>query len=194
MEKIEIENDTTFKNLIAMLEANKIEFKQEEHEPVLTSQEAADVRGVSMDSGAKAIFLKDKISKKKYESEEMKKFQMKENFNFSDNEKSGSKISIYILAVMSASKQIDFKELKTLTNLKRMSFAKKEEVMELTGCLNGAVPPFGSLFGVKTIVDESLIEQGEDINFNAGLRTHSVNMKLEDYLRIEEPILERFCK
>ena len=33
----------------------------------------------------------------------------------------------------------------------------------------------------------SLVEQGETINFNAGLRTHSVNMKVEDYLRIENP-------
>ena len=56
-----------------------------------------------------------------------------------------------------------------------------------TGCVNGAVPPFGSLFGAHTYLDKSLIEQGDTMNFNAGLRTHSINMKVEDYLNVENP-------
>ena len=36
-----------------------IAYKLTTHEPVLTSQEAADIRGVSLASGAKAMLLKD---------------------------------------------------------------------------------------------------------------------------------------
>lgn len=59
----------------------------------------------------------------------------------------------------------------------------------MTGCLPGAVPPFGSSFNVPTIVDESLKKQGDTINFNCGLRTHSFRMKVEDYLSVEQPKL-----
>ena len=56
----------------------------------------------------------------------------------------------------------------------------------------GAVPPFGSVFGVQTYMDPSLMEQGEIINFNVGLRTHSVTMKGADYLEIEKPKVLKF--
>jgi len=41
---------------------------------------------------------------------------------------------------------------------------------------------------VKTFVDESLINQGEVINFTAGLRTHSIQMTTKQYLDLEKPI------
>lgn len=42
--------------------------------------------------------------------------------------------------------------------------------------------------GVKTVVDQSLLDQGAEINFNAGLRTVSVlHLPVAEYLRIEKP-------
>ncbi len=69
--------------------------------------------------------------------------------------------------------------------------ASADDVRSVTGCISGAVPPFGSLFpGVVTVVDESLREQGETINFNAGLRTRSViNLAVRDYLDVEKPVV-----
>jgi prolyl-tRNA editing enzyme YbaK/EbsC (Cys-tRNA(Pro) deacylase) len=55
--------------------------------------------------------------------------------------------------------------------------------------LNGAVPPFGSLFKYKTYVDESLFKQGDEISFNAGLRSKSMIMKTIDYKIIEDPLI-----
>jgi hypothetical protein len=47
--------------------------------------------------------------------------------------------------------------------------------------------------GVKTVVDNSLLTQGSEINFNAGLRTVSVlHLAVEDYLKIEEPHVLEF--
>ena len=45
--------------LKALLEESKVQFTLTTHKPVLTSEEAAEVRGVSLDSGSKAILLKD---------------------------------------------------------------------------------------------------------------------------------------
>ena len=65
-------------------------------------------------------------------------------------------------------------------------FAAEDEVLAITGCVPGAVPPFGSLWGLRTYVDGSLRRQGETINFNAGLRTRSVSMSFADYLEVEK--------
>lgn len=132
---------------------------------MFTSKEAAEVRGVSLDSGAKAMLLKDNSSKSTETS------------------------LLFTLAVMSASKKFSWKLVKKVLKIKNMRFATQEEVFQVTGCRPGAVPPFGSVFGVSTIVDESLKVQGETINFNCGLRTHSMRLKVDDYLSLEKPKL-----
>jgi Ala-tRNA(Pro) deacylase len=126
------------------------------------------VRGVSLASGAKAMFVK-----------------------------SGAPLphgSPYALAVVSAAKGVSFTKLKKILGTKNLQLAPLDDVARLTGCVPGAVPPFGSLFpGVKTWADSSLQAQGPTINFNAGLRTHSVvGLSVADYLKIEKPEIADF--
>ena len=94
---------------------------------------------------------------------------------------------LFTLAVMSASKKFSWKLVKKVLKAKNIRFATVDEVKSVTGCLPGAVPPFGSVFGVQTIVDESLGIQGDTINFNCGLRTHSIQMLYKDYIALEKP-------
>ncbi len=70
---------------------------------------------------------------------------------------------------------------------KGIRFATPEEVLRVTGCLSGAVPPFGSMFNekVKTFVDRSL-EEYQEIDFNCGLRTHSFKISFADYQKFED--------
>lgn len=82
------------------------------------------MRGVSLNSGAKAMLLRDNSSKSVETS------------------------ILFTLAVMSASKKFSWKLVKKVLKVKNMRFATPEEVYEITGCLPGAVPPFGSVFGV----------------------------------------------
>ena len=129
------------------------------HEPTPTSEDSARVRGATLASGTKAMLL---------------------------NVKPGDK---FVMVVISASEKMDSKLLKKSGGYKSTRFASVEEVMQVTGCVPGAVPPFGSLFGLTTLVDESLKTQGSGINFNAGLRTFSVSMSVDDYLAVEEPTM-----
>jgi Ala-tRNA(Pro) deacylase len=85
---------------------------------------------------------------------------------------------------MSAEKKLSWK-LARKAIFKQLDMASEEQVKLITGCLPGAVPPFGSVFAVETFVDQSLIDQGERINFNAGLRTHSFSLLVKDFLTIE---------
>ena len=82
------------------------------------------MRGLSLDSGAKAMLLRDNSSKSVETS------------------------ILFTLAVMSASKKFSWKLVKKVLKVKNMRFATPEEVYQITGCLPGAVPPFGSIFGV----------------------------------------------
>ena len=128
----------------------------------MTCEEAAETRGAPLASGAKAMLIKD----------------------------CGKKLTIegvpFYLAVLSASNRFSSKQFKKVISCKNFKFASPQEVFEKTGCLPGAVPPFGKLFGVPVWVDRSLKKQ-ENINFNCGLRTHSMSMTYADYFKAEEP-------
>jgi Ala-tRNA(Pro) deacylase len=89
----------------------------------------------------------------------------------------------FVLAVLAADRKVDWKRLAPLVGGKGARFANDEELREATGLSKGAVPPFGSLFGLRTIYDESLLEL-ETVNFNAGTHTDSVSMARADLIRV----------
>ena len=60
---MEPESTEIFDKLIKLLTDKSIEHKIMEHEPTLTSEDAAKVRGVTLASGAKAMLLKYEATK-----------------------------------------------------------------------------------------------------------------------------------
>ena len=49
----------------------------------------------------------------------------------------------------------------------------------------GAVPPFGALYDIPTIVDSS--RDNPRITFNAGTHEETITIDLEDYLKLTTP-------
>ena len=47
-----------YEKIINLLKANNISYKETEHEPVYTSEQAAKIRGMSINAGAKSLLLK----------------------------------------------------------------------------------------------------------------------------------------
>lgn len=95
----------------------------------------------------------------------------------------GRKSGTHWLCVMPADLRFADKKFEALVG-EKVSFAKSPE--EVTGCVKGSVPPFGSVLGLKTWCDRRLAEN-EIIHFNAGSLTDSVTMPYADYARIEKP-------
>ena len=89
----------------------------------------------------------------------------------------------FVLAVLAADRKVDWKLLAPLVGGKGARFANDDELAEATGLTKGAVPPFGVLFGLRTIYDESLLDV-ETVNFNAGTHTDSIAMPRADLIRI----------
>lgn len=95
--------------------------------------------------------------------------------------------------VVPADRKLASKRVRASRGFKSFRFADREEVLELTGLTPGAIPPLGSLFGLKTLCDERLGEQAV-INFNAGDHAISISMSFADYLRVEQPELGQFAE
>jgi prolyl-tRNA editing enzyme YbaK/EbsC (Cys-tRNA(Pro) deacylase) len=92
----------------------------------------------------------------------------------------------HFLVVVPAHRQVDTKKLRKAAGFKSLSMISEGDLFELFKLRKGAVPPFGSVLGIKTYADASLKDQ-EEIVFNAGLKTRSVFIKSSDYEKIENP-------
>ena len=85
--------------------------------------------------------------------------------------------------VLPGHRRVDNARLRAILGTRTLRFATPEELFSLTGCVPGAVPPFGNLFGLPVFVDEPLAER-EEIAFNAGSNTVSIVMPCTDFLRL----------
>jgi Ala-tRNA(Pro) deacylase len=94
----------------------------------------------------------------------------------------------FVMFVMPADRKLDSKAVRQQRGWRKLRFANREEVRELTGLEPGSIPPFGSLFDLPTLCDARLAEN-ETINFNAGDHCISVSMRCADYLAVERPEL-----
>ena len=151
--------ESVFDRVQAMLQKHGVSFQVLRHEPVYTSQQAADVRGVPLASGAKALVCKG------------------------DDR--------FVMFVLPADLKLNSKAVRQVRGWKKLRFADKQEVLQLTGLEPGSIPPFGSLFGLPTLCD-SRLGNNETVNFNAGDHCISVSMSYADYVRAESPELGQF--
>ena len=95
--------------------------------------------------------------------------------------------------VLSADRRVDNARLRRVLEARRVRFATPDELLTLTGCVPGAVPPFGNLFGLEVLVDEELTRCAE-IAFNAGSRAVSITMRCADMVRLAEARVCRFAE
>ena len=87
-------------------------------------------------------------------------------------------------------------------NLERLRVASRSGSAELSGeadfarefpgCDEGAMPPFGNLYGMPVYVDPSLAED-EEIAFNACTHTEVIRMRYADWERFVHPSVASFA-
>lgn len=89
----------------------------------------------------------------------------------------------YVHVVLPGDRKADNTRLRAILGVRRLRFATPDELLTLTGCVQGAVPPFGNLFGLPVLLDEALT-RCEQIAFNAGSTAVSILMRSEDFVRL----------
>lgn len=95
----------------------------------------------------------------------------------------------YYLLVTTAEKEIKARLFKREFGTKDIRFATREELMEVTGCDPGSVPPFGHRDpSLPLYVDEKIL-QAEQFMFNPAVPTKSLRMRTGDLRKVYVSIL-----
>ena len=94
---------------------------------------------------------------------------------------------IMAMVVLPAPEMVRLNHLKAETGVDRVELASEEEFKgRFPDCEVGAMPPFGNLYEMRTLVEESLTED-EDIAFNAGSHTELIKMSYSDFAELVQP-------
>ena len=136
-----------------------------EHEPEGRTELIAQIRGNRIQQSIKSMTLQVRLTRKE---------------------------NIYCLANVPGDCRIDFEGVKKHFNADSVAFASKEKAQALTGCVIGAIPPFSFNDQLQVLADP-LIQQNEEVVFNAGRLDRSILMKMDDYIRIAKPVLVKIA-
>lgn len=95
------------------------------------------------------------------------------------------------MVVLPSTHQVDFDQMKETVGADSVELASEDEFESLfPDCELGAMPPFGNLYDMDTIVAESLAED-EEIAFNAGSHKELVKMSYKDFEELVNPAIMR---
>jgi Ala-tRNA(Pro) deacylase len=101
----------------------------------------------------------------------------------------------YALAVLPATHRVDLAALAPILDRspEELRLAAEDEVEAVfADCERGALPPFGHLYGLLTVVDSSLAAVAE-IVVEGNTRHEGLRLRYRDYEAIAEPIRARFA-
>ena len=147
--------------LRALLDRESASYRVIEHEPEGRTEVIAKIRGNKVQQSIKSMVLQVRLKPKE---------------------------NIYCLANVPGDCRVDFEGVKKHFNADSVAFAQREKAQELTGCVIGAIPPF-SFNDQMILLADPLIQENDEVVFNAGRLDRSIMMKLSDYIRIARPQL-----
>ncbi|MEX1124639.1 MAG: YbaK/EbsC family protein [Acidimicrobiia bacterium] len=91
-----------------------------------------------------------------------------------------------VMAVLPGNQVLDLDKAKTALHSTAVRLASEAEFSShFPDCEVGAEPPFGALYDVPMLVDQTL--QSKEITFNAGTHTETLTVALSDYLELTKP-------
>jgi Ala-tRNA(Pro) deacylase len=100
----------------------------------------------------------------------------------------------FVLCALPASYWVDINELREQLGVKSVELADEPTLQELfPDCELGAEPPIGRLWGLQTLMDESLLRD-DVVTFQAGRHDSAVTMPLADNRRIAQPEVAHFVR
>lgn len=99
----------------------------------------------------------------------------------------------YLMAVLPASEHADLDLLAHIAGHKHLTLATEGEIRKVfPDCEPGAMPPFGSLYGLPVYLDACLARE-EDITFQAGNHHEVVRIPFAVYERLAGPFARVAC-
>jgi Ala-tRNA(Pro) deacylase len=100
----------------------------------------------------------------------------------------------YAVAILPATHLIDLEAVERLLGGARMELATEYEIAQrCPDCETGVLPPFGSMYGLETVLDESL-RNATQIVFEANTHQEAIRMAGADFLKLENPLVGDFAR
>lgn len=153
------------KQLCDLLDREGATYRVVQHELEGRTEVIAKIRGNRIEQSIKSIVVQVRLKKKE---------------------------NVYCLANVRGDCRIDFEGIKHYFHADSVAFASRDKAQQLTGCVIGAIPPFSFNDQLQVLADP-MIQQNEEVVFNAGRLDRSIFMKLDDYLRIAKPQLVKIA-
>ena len=98
----------------------------------------------------------------------------------------------FVMCALPASHRIDLEALKRQLQAREVGLVEESKLAELfPDCEVGAEPPIGRLYGLTTLMDESLTAD-DQVTFQAGTHQEAVTMSLAEYRRVAQPEMAYF--
>lgn len=99
----------------------------------------------------------------------------------------------YGMLLLPADYIVNFAEVRRLLGLSEIRLAKEPELLELfPDCETGAMPPFGNLFNLPVLMEESLAAS-PFLAFNAGTHRDVIHISGSDFHRLVNPLVAAFA-
>jgi len=96
------------------------------------------------------------------------------------------------MTVLPASRHVDLEKLETASGANKVCLASEQEFETLfPGCETGAMPPFGNMYGMDTLVDV-MLKEDDEITFNAGSHAQVIRLSFDDYENLVQPTVYNF--
>lgn len=99
----------------------------------------------------------------------------------------------FFQVVVPAHRKAALKNIKKFLDVKNVSLASPDEVLHLSDCIVGSVPPFGSLWQIPVYVDSKLLTH-EIVVFSAGTLKDSIKISPKDLVAINNAKTGDFSK
>lgn len=98
------------------------------------------------------------------------------------------------IVVVPAMSSVDLRQLRHTLGVRTTRLAAESEFADhFPDCETGAEPPFGELYGLPVAVDESLSVNGR-LLFRAGSHEEALEMRFQDFARLEWPLVASFIQ
>lgn len=98
------------------------------------------------------------------------------------------------MTILRTDHRINTRAIKSIFDAHDVHLAHEEDLTALfPDCEMGAMPPFGNLYGIPVLLDQSLLND-EEIAFHACDHSRVIRMRLSDYLRLVNPLVGRFSQ
>ncbi len=151
-----MDTNILYENTINLLKKAGVEYREVEHEPVLSYEKAEEVRKRFNLTGTenKSLFMKAKDGR-------------------------------YLMFISIEGKRVDSKAIKDLVGSK-VSFCSAEELTEQTGCVAGCATPFGHKMEITLIVDKDIFAKTGKYIFSPGPAKKTIEIDIDDVKKILE--------